>query len=382
MVEVAQAEKYSPDQPRVPAGQEGGGQWTRDFEHVLATFRPKVEKAFTYFEEGEVPRELYLESSSDVPGDAGAVTYGRRTVLSEPNLRERSPETIACILKHEFAHIKQPRSWTVLRSEIDAYTQQKEFSEKWAARTQGQAKIDFETSAKGSERELSKLEEKSKKVAFKSGSDDYKPDLDWTALTPAVVAALRMEFEAGVRQMIAEGAVIGPDELLVLDKAALEYAHERAAELVGMRVTSEGMTPNPNARWAITETTRETLQGLVEQAFEDGWSPAQLSKQIQEAAAFGRQRAMMIARTELARAQVAGGLRTAAEGGVTHKRWLINPASPTAIEDECGGNAKDGWILVAANFSSGDVGPPQHPNCECTLVFGSNKEVGSGAQTF
>jgi hypothetical protein len=184
--------------------------------------------------------------------------------------------------------------------------------------------------------------------------------------------------------MITRGKAIGPDEFLVLDKAALEFAQAHAAELVGMQVTAEGIVPNPNPAMAITESTRDILRGLVVRAFKEGLSPAQLAKEIEASTGFSKQRAMDIACTEIARAQVAGELRTAIEGGMTHKRWIINPESPTAIHDECGENAKAGWIPIMGKrrdggfglltFPSGDIGPPNHSRCACALVFGLNKE--------
>jgi hypothetical protein len=178
----------------------------------------------------------------------------------------------------------------------------------------------------------------------------------------------------GAQNMMAQGANIGPDEFLVPDKAALEFAQAHAAEAVGMLVTAQGMAPNPNPAMTITESTRDILRGLVVRAFQVGLSPAQLAKEIEASAGFSKQRAMDTACAEIARAQVAGELRTAAEGGITHKRWIINPASPTANHDECGENARAGWIRIAGKFPSGDIGPPNHSRCACCLVFGLNKK--------
>jgi hypothetical protein len=184
--------------------------------------------------------------------------------------------------------------------------------------------------------------------------------------------------------MIAQGANIGPDKFLVLDKAALEFAQGHAAELVGMQATDEGIAPNPNPAMAITESTRDMLRGLVVRAFKEGLSPAQLAKAIEASVGFSKHRAYDIAIAETARAQCAGALRTALEGGMTHKRWLINPESPTANHDECGENAKAGWIPIVGKrrgggfgllaFPSGDIGPPNHSRCACCLVFGLDKK--------
>ena len=100
--------------------------------------------------------------------------------------------------------------------------------------------------------------------------------------------------------MIAQGANIGPDKFLVLDKAALEFAQAHAAELVGMQATDEGIVPNPNPAMAITESTRDMLRGLVVRAFKEGLSPAQLAKAIEASVGFSEHRAYDMAIAETA----------------------------------------------------------------------------------
>ncbi len=173
-----------------------------------------------------------------------------------------------------------------------------------------------------------------------------------------------------VEQFIASGIGMKPDDMLVIDKYAQQFAHARAAELVGMRLVDGKLVPNPNPKWAITESTRTAIRELVGEAFTEGYSPQQLRDEIIESVAFSRDRAMTVARTELAHAHVKGGLEGAKVAGVTTKRWVINPASPTAPVDECGQNEDVGEIPLDAAFPSGDPGPPAHPSCECTIVFG------------
>ena len=49
---------------------------------------------------------------------------------------------------------------------------------------------------------------------------------------------------------------------------AEDFARDRAAELVGMRLDVEGtLIPNPDARWAISSTTREKIHEIVADAF-------------------------------------------------------------------------------------------------------------------
>lgn len=206
--------------------------------------------------------------------------------------------------------------------------------------------------------------------AHKADTESWQPNLDsWVQISTPVAEALQDEFMNAVGQFVNAGINLTPDALLALDQRAQAFAHERGAELVGMRLVDGEFVPNPNPQWAITETTRETIRGLVEKAFAEGCTPQQLRDAIESSVMFSRQRAMTVARTELARAHVRGSLEGASQAGVTKKRWLINPESPTAYEDDCGANQDQGAIPLASPFQSGDDGPPQHPNCECTLIF-------------
>ena len=51
--------------------------------------------------------------------------------------------------------------------------------------------------------------------------------------------------------------------------------------------------------------------------------------------------------------------------GPVEKAWS---AQPDAC-DECAPNEDDGWIDSEAPFSSGDFGPPVHPNCKCSIEY-------------
>ena len=48
------------------------------------------------------------------------------------------------------------------------------------------------------------------------------------------------------------------------------------------------------------------------------------------------------------------------------KEWLLGPAHPRY--DICDHNHEEGAIPLKQLFSSGDMAPPQHPNCGCSLI--------------
>ena len=152
-----------------------------------------------------------------------------------------------------------------------------------------------------------------------------------------------------------------------LDVKAREYADARAAELVGKRILSDGsIVDNPSTRWSIAETTREDLRAVLTDGVEQGWSSKFMADNIESSGAFGEARALMIARTELAMAHVAGNVAGWKESGeVSHKRSLLGDNHDHL--DECDENADAGAIPFDEDFPSGDAFPPYHPNCICDV---------------
>lgn len=195
-------------------------------------------------------------------------------------------------------------------------------------------------------------------------------DLDnWVELRGPVTDALDAVFKDGGRSSLVDLEVEADDIILkLIDENAVDYAEKRSAELVGMRITSKGkLVPNPNARWAITSSTRQKIRGLVVDAIEDGLTPAELSESIWEDTAFSESRADMVSRTELAKANVEGNMQGWKESGiVAGKEWLLG--SEHGKEDECDENADDGVIKLTETFSSDDEGPPAHPDCVCDVI--------------
>ena len=161
---------------------------------------------------------------------------------------------------------------------------------------------------------------------------------------------------------------------------ATEWATQRAAELVGMKYVDGKLLPNPNAEWVISDTTRDMLQTIVTDAIRDGWSNDRLAKEIGNDTAFGSDRAMMIARTETAMADMQGNMiayRAAADLGIElQKEWLT--AGDADVSDECAANEAQGPIDLADAFQSGADAAPEHPNCRCDCLPVRFKADGPG----
>ena len=186
---------------------------------------------------------------------------------------------------------------------------------------------------------------------------------EWTVLIGEVEPILARVAKDGAAQGLLS---IGFDDAGITSLAneyAIAWAKERSAEMVGMKWIEGELVENPDAAWAITDGTRSFLRGLVSDAIESGWSNNRLADQIADSYAFSDARADMIARTETARADVEGNIAGWKEAGIQEKQWLI----ADACCDECA--EIDGEIVgINEDFSSGDSGPPLHPNCRCTVI--------------
>lgn len=190
----------------------------------------------------------------------------------------------------------------------------------------------------------------------------------WAALVPVLLPVLRKSARAAAKsalQALIPSAPAGMKSA-IRGKAA-QWAQSRAAEMVGMAWQDGVLVANPNAEWQITEGTRAMLRSSVRQTLENGSSAQQLAADLSEQHAFSRERARMIARTELARADGMGAQIGWEESGlVSGKEWLT--AGDDKVSDICRGNGAAGVIGLNQHFPSGDLAPPSHPNCRCVVI--------------
>jgi hypothetical protein len=161
-------------------------------------------------------------------------------------------------------------------------------------------------------------------------------------ITPAIVAAFT---ERGIE--IAEKLKVGAAVRGVVDRAAVKYAGERAAELIK----------------DFAKSTPEMLRATVSQAIEEGWSSGRLRDALRENYAFSPVRALSIARTETAVARRRGGKDTARAAGAEQKKWSVSDDDACAL---CLNNQAAGWIGIDEEFPEGD---DPHPNCTCDAEY-------------
>lgn len=191
--------------------------------------------------------------------------------------------------------------------------------------------------------------------------------IDFKSITENVKDNLAAVHADSAKEQLAD---IGIDDAAIFDLVdtdALDWAKDRAAELVGRKYHGSILVDNPNAAWSIEESTRTGIRELVEQAYTDGLTPRSLAQRIADSFEFSASRSSTIARTETARASVQGAINGWKRSGVVDKKESIL-SDDHDEDDECNEAADDGAIGIEDQFSNGEDGPPYHPNCNCVLV--------------
>lgn len=182
------------------------------------------------------------------------------------------------------------------------------------------------------------------------------------------------DVRALLEKVALDGGVAALDQLGIADDESItdlvneqgvEYARDRAAELVGKRYDDGELVDSAAGGYAIDDATRELLRADVATALEEGWSNDQLADAIAGSYAFSDARAETIARTETATADVAGNLNAwKASGQVTAKQWIIGDEACELCDPLDGVT-----VALDENFpGDGGDGPPLHPNCRCDVV--------------
>lgn len=187
--------------------------------------------------------------------------------------------------------------------------------------------------------------------------------LDWAAVPTAIRPILTQVILTGVTEGLSQIQINDAGMLAEINSLARDWAADRAAELVGMKYDVDGvLVQNPNAQWAISDSTRAQLRVIIRDVFaEKEPTMESLADRIAQAGTFSDERAMMIARTEVIRAEVQGNLSVWQESGLVQTvDWVLSDNHDS--DDECDDAADGGPYEIA------DVPEyPAHPHCECTL---------------
>jgi len=171
---------------------------------------------------------------------------------------------------------------------------------------------------------------------------------DVAIVRPGILAALTA---AVVNGGLAKYAI--PGDLRLID--AEKYLLTHGAELVTQ----------------INETTRQTIARILTDSVKSGLSVDDIASRIMANVDDMKWwRARKIAITETSKAWTFAELESAGlmegAGYKMVKEWLLGPLHPRY--DPCDHNHEQGAIPIHQPFSTGDLGPPQHPNCGCSLI--------------
>lgn len=149
----------------------------------------------------------------------------------------------------------------------------------------------------------------------------------------------------GGKEGLAAVRMDGIEELMnLVNEKAVAWAEAHAAELVTM----------------IGDSTRNMIRADVVKALEEGWSADKLKSALMESTGFSKERAMRIARTETAFADMEANRTAYRESGVVKRKvWLLG-GNPCELCEE---NAEQGEIDLEDEWKNGSS--PVHPNCVC-----------------
>lgn len=190
------------------------------------------------------------------------------------------------------------------------------------------------------------------------------PEL-WNSLAIDMVPLLQEAGEASAIAALKQIDITGVFDAVNQD--AVEYARERAGEMVGKRLVNGILIENPAAKWRIDDPTRQWIKEAVTAAFEEGMSPAELGKFLQDDYAFSKQRAKMIAFTEVGNINVRTHAVAAEKSGATHKRSQLSADHDQ--DDFCDAAAAAGEVEFDHDYGMGLKHPLYHPRCQCSMTF-------------
>lgn len=200
-------------------------------------------------------------------------------------------------------------------------------------------------------------------------------EIDWDPVIPEIARSLKtISVDRGVSAFHrvtsfaetlgkATATVRVQDPITLVSDDAADWASAWAAELVGKKYNAAGeLVENPDARWSIAETTRENLNDVITDAFEEETWPKELADRIAEAGPFSEARAATIARTETARAQTQGDLIGWRQSGVVQQVEILL-SDDHDDDDECDAAEDENPYDIE---DAPEV--PIHPNCSCSLA--------------
>lgn len=179
---------------------------------------------------------------------------------------------------------------------------------------------------------------------------DWNPPVD-TGFADHVAQGLAGAFKDAAGDAIDQFGL--PLDFDWLEPKAIDYGKKRGGELIGKKLVDGVWVDNPNAEWVIDDFAREKVNGIIADAIEEGLSPQDFARELEESGIFGEARAEMIARTEAAIAMNRGKAGAMREADVNYVYIYDGDG-----DEEC--EELNDTVQTLDWFEANPVG---HPNC-------------------
>lgn len=184
----------------------------------------------------------------------------------------------------------------------------------------------------------------------------------WKDLTAEIVSDLLAAQEQGGIDALSQLDIHTPAAEEAVNMAAARYAADRSAEMIGKKWEDGQLVDSPKARYVISDTTMDDLRDIIKEALDHDLPVSGLQDAVKTAKTFSRERAELIAKTEIAMAQVQGHLNTWKNSGKI-KSVNVVLSDTHKLEDQCDSYASSGPYLIHEVPQI-----PLHPNCSCSII--------------
>lgn len=189
---------------------------------------------------------------------------------------------------------------------------------------------------------------------------------DWLAIFERAAAETEDTFFEAIQGAASVAMVRGAENLIADLGVNVAFTLQNPRAVNYLTEHGYGLISN------IDAVTRGNIATIVTNAVEEGWSYGRTSTEIRSLYSdMSFKRGKLIAVTEAGMAYEEGNaivVRDLQDAGlVMEKRWLT--VGDDRVSQGCRDNAAEGWIPVAASFSSGHMQPLRFPGCRCTTQY-------------
>ena len=185
--------------------------------------------------------------------------------------------------------------------------------------------------------------------------------IQWDEIVDSMTTSLMAAYLVGAEEALQQLGMVSQDINDAASKAAVEYANNRAAEMIGKKYVDEKLVESPSAKYVIANTTKDDLLDVVTQASQDDLSITEMMERIKMAGTFSDLRSQFIAKNERAVAQSVGHISMWKASG---RIKLVNVVLSDAhnVYDLCDEHSSNGpYTLENCPII------PAHPYCACKV---------------